>query len=321
MKQCISRFLGLGLIVSALISAACSRPAVPQKPNEPPQVITGAALSGHSQRRLTLKLTLSSPDDLKVREGDRLSEGDIISDRVKDRQRLEARKADLERQMAQLQQPIPGPPPARLIPETAGLPPASFLDELADVERIRLQVDQAERNLIQQQRMFDMLQSMPSANLPEATIPHEQEMLSQRQQAVEQTQADLQLTEAKLAQAQQDRQYQEYLHSIEMSKRALSIQQQELQRQEQLQNQQSQERDRSFQLAQLEAQLEQIDLQLITLSAVRSPFNGRVQRIQWEGQNDQNLIAELVLVADVDGGSSSNIDGSVDTGFTDEGTE
>lgn len=150
---------------------------------------------------------------------------------------------------------------------------------------------------MQQQRMLDLLQSMPSSQLPQATIPHEQEILAQLQQKAEQARADQDLAEARLHQAQSDRQYQEYLHSLELSKRSLQLQQQELERQNQLQRQQVEERNRSYQLADLEARLHQIDAQLLTLASVRSPFHGTIQRIKWQGQTDQNLVVELVLLA------------------------
>jgi DNA repair exonuclease SbcCD ATPase subunit len=144
--------------------------------------------------------------------------------------------------------------------------------------------------------MLDMLQAMPDANLPEATVPHEEEVLAQRQQAIAQANADLQLAEAQLAQAQQERQFQEYQHSLEMSKRAIAIEQARLQRQEQLQNQQEQEQQRSYQLAEIQVQMQALETQLAQLSAVRSPYSGVIQRIKYEGQNDQALTVELTLV-------------------------
>ena len=283
-----------GLILLALMSGCAGEAASQSAPTlAEPTVMTGSEAS--TTQRLTIKLTLSSPADLKVREGDRVEAGQIISDRIRDRQRLEAQRRQLQIQIQQLQQPIAGPPPARPVPEVAGLPPASFLDEVAAVERQRVTVQQAERSA-QQQRMLDMLQAMPDANLPEATVPHEEEVLAQRQQAIAQANADLQLAEAQLAQAQQERQFQEYQHSLEMSKRAIAIEQARLQRQEQLQNQQEQEQQRSYQLAEIQVQMQALETQLAQLSAVRSPYSGVIQRIKYEGQNDQALTVELTLV-------------------------
>lgn len=292
-----------GLLLLALLSGCAGRADSQEAQNTTAPIVIRGDRS--STERLTLKLTLSSPSDLKVREGDQVSAGQVLSDRLRDRQRLEAQKRQLQLQIQQLQQPIAAPPPARSIPEVAGLPPASFLDEVAAVERQKVIVAQHERSMQQQQRMLDMLDSMPDANLPEATVPHETERLAQRQQELNQANADLELTEAQLAQAQQERQHEEYLHSLEMSKRAIAIEQGRLQRAEQLQNQQEQENQRSFQIAQITAQLQVIDTQLAQLSAVRSPYAGTIQRVSYEGQTDQNLVVELTLVTAADSSSSS----------------
>ncbi|MEA5597372.1 hypothetical protein [Rivularia sp. UHCC 0363] len=300
MKQKLAAALLIGLMSYSCAGQANSQAL--SSPTSPPQIITSE--SANSRQRLSLRLTLSSPEDLKVREGDQVQANQILSDRLRERQRLEAQKRQLQIQIERLKAPIAGALPARPIPEVASLPPATFLDEVAEVERQRVMVRQAEAVVGNQQRMLDMLASMPSGELPEATLPHEQEVLRQKQQELDQARAEMSLSEAKLGQTQQDRQYQEYLHSLEMSKRGLSIQQGELQRQEQLQRQEEQERDRSFKLAQLETQMQQLDSQLFSLSSVRSPYSGKIQRIVWKEQNDQNLLVELTLVRDA-GGSAS----------------
>lgn len=297
----MKRSIGLLLIGLSSYLTSCTPPPSPSlslsppSPSPSPHLLT-ANKPHPTRQRLSLKLTLSKPDDLKVQEGDRVMAGQVLSDRRLDRQRLEAQKRQLQLQLDRLKTPIAGPPPVRPIPEVSGLPAASFLDEVAEVERQRVKVTQAESQVMNQQRALDLLSGMP--DLPAATLPHEQEVLKQRQQELDQSRAELQLAEAQLAQAQQDRQYQEYLHSLEMSKRTIALQQADLQRQEQLQRQQEQERDRSFQVATLSSQMQQLDTQLSALAAVRSPYSGKIQRISWEAQNDQNLMVELTLIAD-----------------------
>ncbi|WP_083636590.1 hypothetical protein [Leptolyngbya sp. 'hensonii'] len=286
------------LCLLLLLLSGCAGEAISQQPPASlpaSQLVTGEE-SSQRGRSFKLKLTLTAPEDLKVREGDRVQEGQMLADRTRDRERLEGQQKQLQLQVDRLKAPIPGPPPPRTIPEMAALPAPSFLKEVAEVDRVRLKVEAAERNLTQQQRKLDVLQTLPANEIPEATIPHEQEVLAQRQREVDQANADLALAQAQLGQAQQERQYQEYLHSLELSKRAISIQAQELQRQDQVQRQQAQERERSFQLAQLDAQMQQLNAQLLLLSAIRSPYNGNVQRIKFTGQSDQNLMVELVLV-------------------------
>jgi hypothetical protein len=283
----------------------CAGQLQAQTPTQPsPMMITGEQ-SGN-RRSLDIKLTLTAPEDLKVQEGDRIEAGQIVADRARDRTRLEAQRQQLELQMQRLQQAIPGPPPSRQVPEVAGLPAASFLDEVADIERARLKVEAAERNAMQQQRTLDLLQSMPDRHLPEETIPHETEMLRQRQRELDQARADLDFAEAKLSQAQADRQHEEYVHSLEMSKRAIALEQSQIQRQQQLQEVQRQEQERAYQVAQMEERIVALNAQLFQLSAVRSPFSGVIRRIKYEGQNDSNLIVILSLVADSPTSSDSS---------------
>ena len=52
-------------------------PEQPTQPNEAP-------------RHLTINVTITDPDDLKVTEGDRITVGQLIADRTRDRNRLEA---------------------------------------------------------------------------------------------------------------------------------------------------------------------------------------------------------------------------------------
>jgi hypothetical protein len=294
----LTKLLATAAIASGLSIGAVELPRIAQLPaaSSIAEPTSQPATSFSDPQRLSLKLTLSSPEDLKVREGDWVKQGQPLSDRVRDRQRLEARKRQLQIRMERLKQPVAGAAPVRAVPEVAALPMPSFLSQVAEVDRRRLGVAAAQRNLEQQQRKLDLLQSLPRAEVPEATVPHETELLKQRQQEVDQANAELEVSQGQLAQAQQDRQYQEYQHSLELSKRAIALQQAELQRQDQLQQQQAQERDRSFQIAQLEAQMQTLDSQLVSLSAVRSPYAGVIQRMRYEGQTDQSLTVELVLV-------------------------
>jgi len=244
-----------------------------------------------------LRLTLSHPSDLLVEEGDRVEDGQVLADRVSDRERLQVQLDKVLLQIAQVSQPTVTPPPIRPVPEMAGLPPATFLAEVAEVERRRLLVEAKQAEVTQQQRLLDMLISQPEAAVPEAVIAHEQVVLEQVQQELSQAESDHQLAIAQLQAAQAERQFTEYEHSVTLANRQIQIQQNELQRAAQVQRTQEAERDRQFQLSQLEATRDQIETQLFNLSAIRAPFGGTIQRISWEGQNDQALIVELTLVA------------------------
>jgi hypothetical protein len=280
---------GCSPAVSQTLSPRTSAPSPTASPTE----------NSGSRRTLELRLTLTSVEDLKIRQGDKVKEGQVLSDRIRDRARLQAQKRGLEIQIDRLKQPVAAPPPSRQIPDLAALPPATFLDETAEVEAAKLKVQVAQSKVTAQERKIALLDSLPDSQVPEAVPAHEAEVLRQLQDEVNQAIAAQQLAEGKLNQAQQDRQYQEYQHSVEQNKRAIAIQQAELQRQQQLQNQQEQEQNRAYQLAQVEAQLQNVEGQISQLSAVRCPFPGTIRKVKYENQTDQNLIAVLSLIAEM----------------------
>lgn len=292
MREYVRRYAWWGI---ALILGGCAGETIAQPPptSQPTVVTTEQA---PTTNRFKLKLTLSAPEDLKVREGDTVKANQILADRTRDRARLLGQKRLLQLQIAKLSQPAAAPPPRRPIPEVTALPSPSFLSEVAAIDQAKLKAAAVERSRNQQQRKLDLLKTMPSSEIPEATVPHEEEVLKLREQELGQANADIEFAKGKLAQAQSDRQHQEYLHSMEMSRRAISMEQAALEYQAQLQHQEDEERDRGYELAQLTAKLQELDTQIAQLSAIRSPYDGTVQRVKFLGQADQSLSVELVLV-------------------------
>lgn len=292
--------LGMVLVGVAGGLVSCSEPSgsssflAQAEPTPQPTIQLGGETPS-SAKNLTLKLTLSSPDDLRVREGDWVMAGQVLSDRVRDRQRLTTQQEELRLQIAKVKQPIPNPVPLRPVPAVASLPAPNFLEPVADVERMKLKAAAAQRRKEAQQRKLDLLQTLPSNELPEAVIPHEQAVLADYERQVDQANADVLLAQATLAQAQNERQYQEYQHSLEISKRAIALQQAELQHQQQRQEQEKQSRDQEFQLAQLNTQRQALEAQLQAIASTRSPYSGKIRRIKWTGQSDQALTVELTL--------------------------
>ncbi len=298
----------LPLAIAAIALCSCSSP--PTFPTDPAQAVPSsefrvhtsptpsslAATGADGSRRFTIILTLFSLADLKVREKDPVQVGQVLSDRTPERQRLEAQVQQLRRQVAKLQEPVAGPPAAVAVPELASLPSPSFLENVAAIESQQLQIAKADQERFNQQRKLDQLEALPASEVPPAVLPHERERLKQREQDYAQSQGALVLARARLAKAQDERRYTEYLHSLEVSKRAIAVQQADLQRQEQAQRRQEQERDRLYKLAQVNAQLQTLETQLTALAAVRSPYAGKVQRLKWQGQTNQMLTVELTLL-------------------------
>jgi hypothetical protein len=284
----ISLFLG-----GCTAQAQSSQPSPTSTTTPSPQVFS--APSGRATR-FALRLTLTAPEDLKVKEGDIVVIDQILSDRTRERQRLEAQKKQLDIQIQRLKQPIPAPLPLRRIPDIVPLPIDAFDEEQAAIAQAKLHLEKIERDRDNQQRKIDALSTLPPNEVPVVVVAHEGEKLKQRDSDVQQAQSELRLVEAKLENAKRNYQYQSYEYSLELSKRDISIQQQELEHQRQQQEQQQRQRDRDFQIAQVTAQLQNIETQLAALSIVRSPYNGKIQRVKWLGQDNQNLAVELTLI-------------------------
>jgi chromosome segregation ATPase len=283
----VARYCWWGI---ALILSGCSAQAVSQSLPTPSATVpvSPESVDTAPQRRFQIKLTLAALDDLKVKEGATVIPGQILADRVRDQTRLAFQQRELQQRIKRLKAQMALP-----VPEVSGLPTASVLGEVADVERLKLKAKAVQQAKEQQQRKLDLIQSLPKNEVPEATVPHEQAVLEQKQREVDQALAEVELSRGKLAKAQSDRQFQEYQHSLEMSKRAIALRQQEIQQQ--------------GELAQVEGQLSQVETQLSTLSAVRSPYAGKISRLKFQGQTDQSLAVELVLVVTDDSSRPSAI--------------
>jgi hypothetical protein len=271
--------------IASLLLVGCG--AVAQSPPTPGNTPAAATITGSDRDqvgRFKIKLTITAPGDLKIKEGDSVTVGQILADRVSDRSKLSNQRAALLREIAKVRQLSNLPTPS-LKP----LPAAEFGEESADIEQARRAAEKAQKAREQQQRKLDVIRAMPANELPEAIIPHEEELLRQTEQEWNNALANVELSKGKLSNARELRRIKEYEYSLEQAKQTIAIREAELRS--------------NAQIAELEARLSQVDVSLSQLSAIRSPYNGRIQRIKFVGQNDQALSVELVLL--VAGGQSS----------------
>jgi hypothetical protein len=236
--------------------------------------------------------------DLKVTEGQTLQTGDTIADRMIDRQRLEAQKAQLTLSLARLQTATISPPqsPAATAP-IAALPNPSFLEPQAQVEKSKADVDSISATITNKKAEIDYLGTLP--NLNPIVLDHERAKLAALEQQHTATVRDYQLAMGKLSTAQEGRDYQEYQHSLSQADRTAAQNRNGLEYQRQVADFEQRHRDRDFQISQTQLKLNEIDNQLASLSAVRAPQPGKVRRIKWLGQSaDGRLNAELTFIPD-----------------------
>jgi len=267
--------LAITVLMSGCTAIAQSPSSQPSPATETPSTITGT--DSESQGRFKIKLSLTAPDDLKVKEGETIVAGQIVADRVKDRTRLTFQRDGLVREIATLQKQLSSP-----LPGVKALPSVDFAEESARIETARQSALELIRQREQQQRKMDVLANLEPGEVPEEIRAHEQVVLEEFQRQENQAQAEVQASIGKLSRAKELRRQEEYTHSLEMSKRAIAIRDSELKTQ--------------AEIADLEARLSQVEISLSQLASVRSPYAGRIQRIKFIGQSDTALTVELYLV-------------------------
>ena len=285
----------LGLLATI---AGCSAQAQIPTPSPSPSPIAEESTAPSTTKRFKLTLTLSEPADLKVREGDVISTGQLLSDRVKDRERLEAQKRAIEFQIQRLQLEIIKPLPPRQFIAIPDLPPPSYLEEEANVDRQSVDAEIAAKERDNQQRMIDALQTLEPGTVPDSTIPHEQSKFAEKDRELQKQISEQALAKGKLDKAKEKFTYEQYRHSVELSKRDLDVSRNALEYQRQVQEYEKQQRDRTFQISESTSKLQSIETQLAALSTIRSPYNAVIKKVKWLGQNDRLLNVELIFSTD-----------------------
>ena len=298
MRNNLILFALLATIAGCSAQAQTPIPSPSQAPLKSAAIDEDATQSQGSKKRFKLSLTLSEPADLKVREGDVISTGQLLSDRVKDRERLEAQKRQIEFQIQRLKLPIIRPLSPRDAVPVPDLPPPSYLQEEAEVDKQSIEAEISAKERDNQQRMIDALQTLDPGTVPPSTIPHEQAKFAERDREFQKQISEQALAKGKLSKAKEKFSYEQYRHSVELSKRDLDLSRNNLEYQRQLQEFEKQERDRAFQISEATAKLQIIESQLAALSIIRSPYNGTIKKIKWLGQSDRLINVELVLFTD-----------------------
>jgi len=180
-------------------------------------------------RTLKFSLSISSPADLKVNKGDTVEAGQVIAERVEERDRLQAELDALNLQYQQASsRTIPKPASHAPVPLIKQLPPISYAEEEAAIRATESNLRQAERafslqqqsmrsspiaesNAVEralvevenkqhlvdnQKRKLDAVSTLK--DLPAAVLEHEQEVLKAKEAELKQAVADQEQAQAKL---------------------------------------------------------------------------------------------------------------------------
>lgn len=254
------------LILTVLIILGFALPTSSQSSAVRP--ITESAVESSAteikMRRHRIDLSVSSLDDVKVREGDKIAAGDLLSDRTEQRLALESQKEALNMAIEQARQPLP--PLAPLPQPDFSREEIAIAEARANIEaldRVQLPVMRFKPVALQQVADYDALRA--AADLREKKI---------------QAAIDLQMAIAELAAAKGDYQQKLYEHSIQQQR-----------------FQESQQRQQ-YQLGLLFRQAAEIEDKLDRLAVVRSPVGGRIRRVKVTNQSDRTISVEVTIDPD-----------------------
>ena len=271
-KRSTTIWLGLGIIGITAFSLV-QFPVKSEKNSEP--LIQNSELTTNNsnlstpttdlpqRKRHKINVTITSMDDLKVKEKDRILEGQIISDRSADRKRLEAKKQQLNIAIAQLSLPLP---------ELAKLPEPNLAQESIAIKRAEVELDIATKAL-ENQPDKPFIQDWLNEAMDAKAVRRESSLREKQIRAGIRLEAAL----ARMSEAKTRYQQRKYEHSIQLATHQTYLQKQQ------------------FELASLTSQLQEVEKDLGELVAVRSPYSGRVRRVKILGQNERDISVEVTV--------------------------
>jgi biotin carboxyl carrier protein len=285
---------------------------------------------------IKIELTLSNPQDLKVRPGDKVSAGQTLSDRRSERNRLQAKKKQLQLSLEKLNLPLTPIPQPKPIPEISTLPPVFYAEEEAEIKLKQQKLTEANRAIALAQKKIDSLNQLHASplsregsalggfpdlkqlpwtegDLKQGSAPniklileHEQANLKNLETAKQSAQIQLEVQESKLTTAKENRAYIEYQRQLEQSRRAIALEQQHQALQRTESERQILLAEREYSQAQIETQIQEIDYQIEQLSTVKAPYEGTIKKVKWTGQSDHNLTALVTLAVTSDRSTIAN---------------
>lgn len=246
-------------------------------------------------RILRINLTLSDPRDLKIKQGDILKEGAVISDRDDDRRRLEAQRADYLATIKRLSLESPKPIEPISVRKPAQLPEQNFAEYESEVDFQRIKVKNAEQKVTLQQRKLDLIQTLDAKDLPSGVNEHEQEKLQQLKSELAKEQALLQLQLGRFETAKSNRSLKEYETEQANIRAALEANKTQLEYSKALAEWEKSEQDRQFRISELKSKVAIVDDKLKEISTVRAQYDSEVRRIRFVKQINNQIDVELLL--------------------------
>lgn len=263
------------LIFSLFLFASCSRFSGDSQPVAPFVVSTGNSnsqnlTSGPTDdlpNSIKINVFIGKRFDLKVKTGDKLKAGDVLTDRRDERAALVEQRKQLNLSLRQIAETLK----ATRKPFNE-LPNVSFNEQHSAIRRAETIVSNGRERANRQQTKLATMEKM---NLTESVTAHEQALLSQIEADLRAAQSESDLAKAQLKTAREKRRFDEFQNNVRVEKDTADYQ-------------------KNLQIAainsaNINSQIVALDAQLQKLGTVRVPFSGTVTRINWEGQKDNEI--------------------------------
>ena len=247
-------------------------------------------------KRLTINISVDSPDDVKISEGVKLRKGQIIATRDKLKTRLfnELENAKTSKDKLINLKPLPPNLPQE-IPPLSVLPPISYLEFEADIEKNKTAIAFIEDEINSKNEEIKYLSSLP--NLEEEVIKHEQAKLKKLKQKLITKTKEYQLSQGKFETAKNQRKYQEYQAQLNKTRRIENINQQRLDYDRQLAIYKKELIDHEINLKTLDKEINELTNAIANSTNSISPYSGTVRRIKFINQSSDGIInAEISLL-------------------------
>ena len=244
--------------------------------------------------RIEIAVNITAHEDLMIAQDMEVEKGQIISDRIPERKRLEAQRKQLELSLERIRTASIQPPPEPLpVPKIDTLPPVSYLEHEAGIERAKLAIASAQEEVSIKAQEIAELSEIP--NLDPTILEHERAKLKELQLDHQIAVNKLELAEGKLQTAKQQREYQEYFASVTAARRVEEENQAKSFYQRQLAEYNEKIADKEIQVTQLQEKLNNVQ-NAIALLQIVSPYAGTVRNIEFLGQSEDGAIAVKILL-------------------------
>ena len=289
----MKRFFSMAVASALSLIVGCSSQTNQAEYNPPPVPVVGPETStiqsapdefpSATPRKVDVTVSLSDPDDLKVKPGDQLEKGEIISDMTRRRTQLERTKKQLDLSLEQLNLPIPEPLPV----VDVELPPPDLTMETEAIKQAQLALQQAQESVEFQKAKLEATRrfKIPEMNaIDQAQGYTELLQLEQNQQSA--ALAIMQSVAARQAK-QRDYQYLQYQQALEQQRNLMAYQRDVSNFVVNVQRVGVSRNQLLTRLDEVETELEQ--------ASVFSPYAGVVRRVDVERQSNDTLQARLVL--------------------------